>query len=210
MSYFYIKIKEKENILFLKNTIELIKKYCLKNSNKVSLLLNKKEHSNCTLDILKDSYIKVYDTEDNKYEEYKKEYKIKYLVNEDDLEILFKVYNTINIEIIEDLKVQVKITYNLDFINALQFIIDILGKNEPINNIFYEQFGEIFNQIIINEIGYECAIIENNYIYKAIYENGSYKRKNTVEKTEIFVKYEQYKKLNKKFMLKGKQEIQKI
>lgn len=212
MSYFYITITKKENILFLKDTVELIKKNCLRNSNKISIMLNKTKYSNCTLDMSQDSYIQVYDTDidTENYEDFKTKYKRKYLVEDQDLEVISNIYNILDILDIEEFKVQVKITYNLTIINSLQLIIDILGKNEPMNNILYSNFGEIFNQVIVNNIGNECAIIENNHIYNAIYEQGSYKKMGIVEKLSIFSKYEQYKNFNKKFNLKGKKEIHKI
>lgn len=210
MNYFYILITKKENILFLTNTIELIIKYCLKDSNEFSISINKSNHSNCTFDNQKESHLQLYETKINNYEEYKEFYKNKYSVNNQDLEVLFNVYHTINIESIEEMKVQVKINYNFGFINALQLIIDLLGSEEPLNNIFNNKNGEIFNQMIVNEHDSQCALVENNHIYTAIYENGSYKKLTKIEKNEILNKYGQYKKLDDKFALKIKKEIHKI
>lgn len=210
MSHFYILIKNKENKVFLKDTALLIKKYCLKDSNKFSITLNKHNHSNCTLDSTQVSHLQVYDTNKNEYEEYIKNYKTKYNINNQDLEMLLRVYGSLNIEEIEELRVQVKITYNLNFINALQFIIDLLGINEPLNSMYDNKEGELFNQVIINELGADCAIVENNYIYSAIFENGCYIKQNIIDKNDMLIKYNHYKKLDKIFSLKNKKEIQKI
>lgn len=209
MNYFYILITKKENLEILEDTIKLIKEYCLQDSNDYSVSIDRKEHSNCLLDKYT-SHIQVYDSKKVNFESYKNFYLSKYNLKPEDINILFKVYSLINIEKIESLKVQVKVTYNFSLINALDFIINLLGSNEALNIYFNDSNGEIFNQVITNQSEVDCAIVENNHIYNAIFENGSYKKLNKLEKNEIFQKYGHYKKLNNQFGIKNKKELNKI
>lgn len=209
MNYFYILITKKENLELLQDTVNLIKQYCLKDSNKYSISLDKKNHSNCLLE-RDESNIQVYKTDEINYAEFEKQYLTKYKISKQDLEVFFNIYNSINIEKVEEFKVQVKITYNFSLISALELIINLLGKEESLNMILEFNEGEIFNQVIVNESNADSAIIENNYIYYSTYLNGNYKKTDKLEKNHILQKYYQYKKLNKKFLLKGHKEVSKI
>lgn len=209
MNYFYIIITKKENIERLDDTINLIKKYCLKDSNKYSVNINKSMHSNCILDN-ENSFINVYHSEDNNYEDFESKYIKKYNISKLDVEMLLKVYGYINIEKIEEMKVQVKIYYSFNFINALQLIIDLLGENESLNQIMGNPNVSTFNQVVNNESESETIIIENNNMYNALCKNGSIIKSNIIEKNDILKKYLQYKILQNKFKQKQMKELRKI
>ena len=196
MSYFYIKIKEKKEIELLIDTVELIKENCIKSSNKYSIILNKKDHSNCILDNHK-NHLNVY--EKNKdFHQIKTNYISKYNLSNEDVDIILQQYNNIDIDLVEECKIQVKITYN-NFISAISLIVDLLGSGKPFNKILKFPFNNIFNQIITNNDEYDSAIIDNNVIYYALFDNGGYIKKNKYEKNdEILVKYLLYKSLNGK------------
>lgn len=209
MNYFYILIK-KENIKLLQDTVELIKKNCLKNSNIYSINLNKNQHSNCLLDKPNDNYLKVYNSENETFEKFLTYYIEKYKVSLQDLDILFQIYNNINIEEVIENKVQVKIVYSISFINALQFIVDLLGREEILNQILFKIEGENFTQVISNNYESESAIIENNVIYTSLFENGSFKKNEKLETNTLLIKYHQYKKLNQKLKNKEFKQLNKI
>lgn len=210
MNYFYINIKKKENLEILKDTVLLINKYCLKDSNQYSLRINNELHSNCVLDNINQQFLHVYPSEKNDYELFEKIYLNKYKVNKTDIEVLFKIYHEINIESIEEKKVQVKIIYTSSFINALQFIVDLLGENNPLNHIFFSGKGENFTQVISNYTESQVAIIENNHIYLGLYESGGISKGNEMNNNEVFVKYLQYKNLINRLPERKIKELRKI
>lgn len=210
MNYFYISINKKENLEILKDTITLINKYCFKDSNKYSITLQKQLHSNCVLDNTDYQFLHVYATDNNNYDIFEEIYLNKYNIKKTDIEILFKIYHEINIEKIEEKKVQVKITYTSSFINALQFVVDLLGKGNPLNHIFLEGNGESFNQVISNYTESQIAIIENNHIYLGLYDSGGIRKGDEINNNEVFVKYLQYKNLSQKLPEKHTKELRKI
>lgn len=210
MNYFYILINKKENLEILKDTITLINKHCLKDSNQYSVNINKTLHSNCILDNANQQFLHVYSSEINKYELFEKYYLNKYDMTKTDIDVLFKIYNDINIETIEEKKVQVKITYTHSFINALQFIVDLLGQSNPLNQIFLNGNGEIFSQVISNHTESQVAIIENNHIYLGLYDSGRIRKGNEINNNEVFVKYLQYKNLTHRLAEKNIKELRKI
>lgn len=211
MDYFYITIIKKENIELLEDTISLIKKYCLKDSNKYSININKQMHSNCILD-KNNNFLNVYNSEGNNYSDFATYYQEKYNVSNLDLEILLQAYGYINIEKLEQMKVQIKVYYSFSFISAIQLIIDLLGQNETLSKMTGNPNGVIFNQIINNSQESEIIIIENNRIYVGNYDNGVIKKLNQIKENETLKKYIQYKEFNEKFkqQQKDKKEINKI
>lgn len=208
MSYFYIKIQEKKEIELLKDTVELIKENCIKTSNKYAIILNKNNHSNCILDKEK-NHLSVYENINN-FKKIKENYKLKYLISEEDIDVILKQYNKIDIDSIEECKIQVKIKYN-NFISAISLIVDLLGTEKSLNKILNTKFNSIFTQIITTNDEYESAIIDHNVIYFALFENGSYKKREEYKKNnELLTKYLLYKSFEDKYSSKEKDKPIKI
>lgn len=208
MSYFYIKIKEPKEIELLKDTVELIKENCIKTANKYAIIVNKNNHSNCILDNPKDN-INLYENKNN-FNTLKEKYKSKYFLSDDDVEIILKQYNTIDIESVEECKIQIKINY-YNFIASISFIIDLLGTGKPLNKILNTKFNSIFTQVITSNDEHESAIIENNFVYYSLFDNGSYFKKEKHEiNNELLTKYLLYKSFEDKYSSKEKDKPIKI
>lgn len=208
MNYFYIKINN--NIDILKDTVELIKQYNLEEKS-LSIIIKKDSINNCTLDKDNNFHLKVY-SDNNKinYKNFKKYYLNKYLITETDLDVILHAYPLLNIDSIEICKVRIKINYNFSMINALQFIIDLIGKDEDLSKLLNIN-GELFNQLVNNFTESENFIIENNHIYISDIQKGQYFKKEKIEKDNNHIsKYIFLKSLDKILEVKNKEKSTKI
>ena len=95
-------------------------------------------------------------------------------------------------------------------INALQFIIDLIGKDEDLSKLLNIN-GELFNQLVNNFTESENFIIENNHIYISDIQKGQYFKKEKIEKDNNHIsKYIFLKSLDKILEVKNKEKSTKI